>query len=105
MALELRPNCEYCDKDLRPDATEARICAYECTFCGDCVRTALEERLPQLRQRFRAPADQTREGVAPWTVAGQAAGLDEASDALLQLRGNRPIRSRGHGRSARTPLI
>ena len=27
MALELRPNCEYCDKDLPPDASEARICS------------------------------------------------------------------------------
>ena len=25
MALELRPNCEYCDKDLPPAATDARI--------------------------------------------------------------------------------
>ncbi|HEY8299301.1 MAG TPA: DUF1272 domain-containing protein, partial [Methyloceanibacter sp.] len=24
MALELRPNCEYCDKDLPPDAADAR---------------------------------------------------------------------------------
>jgi uncharacterized protein len=31
MALELRPNCEYCDKDLLPGAGEARICSYECT--------------------------------------------------------------------------
>ena len=37
--LSLRPNCEYCDKDLPPDATEARICTYECTFCADCVET------------------------------------------------------------------
>ncbi|HEV7463719.1 MAG TPA: DUF1272 domain-containing protein [Methyloceanibacter sp.] len=35
--LELRPNCEACDKDLPPDATDARICSYECTFCADCV--------------------------------------------------------------------
>ncbi len=27
MALELRPNCEWCDKDLPPDATDARISA------------------------------------------------------------------------------
>ena len=39
MALQLRPNCEYCDKDLPPDATDARICSYECTFCADCVET------------------------------------------------------------------
>ena len=37
MALELRPNCEYCDKDLPPDASEARICSYECTFCAACA--------------------------------------------------------------------
>jgi uncharacterized protein len=41
MALQLRPNCEYCDKDLPPAATEARICSYECTFCADCVETKL----------------------------------------------------------------
>jgi hypothetical protein len=41
MALELRPNCEYCDKDLPPDAAEARICSYECTFCADCVDSVL----------------------------------------------------------------
>ena len=40
MALQLRPNCEYCDKDLPPSATDARICSYECTFCVDCC-TAL----------------------------------------------------------------
>ena len=36
MALELRPNCEWCDKDLPPAATDARICSYECTFCPAC---------------------------------------------------------------------
>jgi hypothetical protein len=35
--LQLRPNCEWCDKDLRADARDARICTYECTFCADCV--------------------------------------------------------------------
>jgi hypothetical protein len=42
MALQLRPNCEYCDKDLPPHATEARICTFECTFCADCVETRLK---------------------------------------------------------------
>lgn len=35
--LELRPNCEACDKDLPPDSDAACICSYECTFCTDCV--------------------------------------------------------------------
>ena len=42
MALELRPNCEWCDKDLPPAATDARICSYECTFCADCVDRYLQ---------------------------------------------------------------
>jgi hypothetical protein len=46
MALELRPNCEYCDKDLPPDASEARICSYECTFCADCVERHLNNVCP-----------------------------------------------------------
>ena len=41
MALQLRPNCEYCDKDLPPNAPDARICSYECTFCAHCVETKI----------------------------------------------------------------
>ncbi|HYD68271.1 DUF1272 domain-containing protein [Azospirillum sp.] len=34
--LELRPNCECCDRDLPPESPEAVICSFECTFCVDC---------------------------------------------------------------------
>ena len=46
MALELRPNCEYCDVDLPPQSPEARICTYECTFCTTCVETRLANVCP-----------------------------------------------------------
>ena len=39
--LELRPNCECCDRDLPPDSPEAMICTYECTWCRDCVEQVL----------------------------------------------------------------
>lgn len=39
--LELRPNCECCDRDLPPAATDARICTYECTFCAACADNVL----------------------------------------------------------------
>ncbi len=39
--LELRPNCECCDRDLPAHAADAMICTYECTFCRDCVETRL----------------------------------------------------------------
>ena len=44
--LELRPNCELCDKDLPPAAAEARICTYECTFCSECVERVLQNVCP-----------------------------------------------------------
>ena len=44
--LELRPNCELCDKDLPPGAADARICTYECTFCADCVERVLQNVCP-----------------------------------------------------------
>ena len=36
--LQLRPNCECCDKDLPPAAGNAVICTFECTFCADCAQ-------------------------------------------------------------------
>lgn len=46
MALELRPNCEFCDCDLPPNSLAARICSYECTFCADCVDQVLHNVCP-----------------------------------------------------------
>lgn len=44
--LELRPNCELCDRDLPPASLDARICSYECTFCRDCVEQVLHDVCP-----------------------------------------------------------
>jgi hypothetical protein len=35
--LELRPACECCGRDLRPETLDARICSFECTFCVICA--------------------------------------------------------------------
>ena len=40
--LELRPTCEHCNRSLPPDALQARICSFECTFCADCVDGLLD---------------------------------------------------------------
>jgi len=50
--LELRPNCECCDRDLPPDSELARICTYECTFCADCVDNRLGGRCPNCGGNF-----------------------------------------------------
>lgn len=39
--LDLRPNCECCDMDLPPDAANAMMCTFECTFCADCAAEKL----------------------------------------------------------------
>ncbi len=44
--LELRPNCECCDRDLPPERDLARICTFECTFCADCAEGVLGGRCP-----------------------------------------------------------
>lgn len=44
--LEIRENCENCDKHLPNDSNEAMICTYECTFCTECVENALENVCP-----------------------------------------------------------
>ena len=36
--LELRPTCENCNKKLVPEALDAWICTFECTFCSSCVK-------------------------------------------------------------------
>jgi hypothetical protein len=50
--LELRPNCECCDKDLPPEAADAMICTFECTFCARCVRDRLGGTCPNCGGNF-----------------------------------------------------
>ena len=51
--LELRPNCELCDRDLPPDSADARICSYECTFCATCVEDVLQNVCPNCGGGFQ----------------------------------------------------
>jgi hypothetical protein len=66
--LQLRPNCEYCDRDLPPESTAARICSYECTFCADCVEAHLHNVCPNCGGGFVPrpirPAREHRPGVS-----------------------------------------
>ena len=66
MALELRPNCEGCDRDLPANATNAMICTYECTYCAVCVETLLSNVCPNCGGGFAPrpirPATEWRPG-------------------------------------------
>jgi hypothetical protein len=65
--LDLRPNCEWCDKDLPADSADARICSYECTFCQNCVDSLLKNVCPNCGGGFVArpirPKNEHRPGV------------------------------------------
>ena len=59
--LQLRPNCECCNRELPGDSADAFICSFECTFCAACSTKALEGNCPncggELLRRPRRPAD------------------------------------------------
>ena len=44
--LEIRPACEHCNPPLPPNATDAMICSFECTFCQNCVDNVLSNVCP-----------------------------------------------------------
>lgn len=79
--LDLRPNCECCDRDLPNGDPAARICSFECTFCERCAEgvfagccpncggdfvprptrpEALLDRAPAARQRVIRPHSRGR---------------------------------------------
>jgi uncharacterized protein len=98
--LELRPNCELCDRDLPPDAADARICSYECTFCAACVDEVLHDVCPNCGGGFQVrpirPAHAWRDGTG---LVNDPAGTrrreasytaDEIAAFVEALRGIRP---------------
>ena len=90
MALELRPNCEYCDRDLPPDSRDARICSYECTFCPDCVAAPLQNVCPNCGGGFAPrpirPAREWRPGLslAKRPASRKRVGLSYERDEIAE---------------------
>ncbi|MBX2848760.1 MAG: DUF1272 domain-containing protein [Acidiferrobacterales bacterium] len=77
--LELRPNCEACDKDLAPDSTEAYICTYECTFCADCVTGLLKNVCPNCGGGF------TPRPIRPTTARRDGLSLENQPASTKQI--------------------
>ena len=79
--LELRPSCEGCGKSLPPDANDAMICSYECTFCEVCALTALRNVCPNCGGNFQHRPIRPAAMLAkhPATSERHAAGIDEAA--------------------------
>ena len=81
--LQLRPNCECCDKNLPPDSPEARICSFECTFCASCAEGRLGGKCPncggELLPRPRRPAGKLADYPASIERIFEPAGCDKAA--------------------------
>ncbi|WP_298511616.1 DUF1272 domain-containing protein [uncultured Kordia sp.] len=52
--LEIRPNCEHCNKELPNASTEAMICSFECTYCQKCALEIFENVCPSCAGNFVA---------------------------------------------------
>ncbi|MCD6078482.1 MAG: hypothetical protein K0R89_2420 [Ramlibacter sp.] len=76
--LQLRPNCECCNRDLPPSSDDARICSFECTFCRDCATSVLQGKCPncggELVARPRRPAEKLAKFPASTERVLKAAG-------------------------------
>ncbi len=73
--LQLRPNCECCDRDLPPDSLDAYICSFECTFCTDCRGRLPGEHCPN------CGGELVRRPIRP---AGKLAGNPPATERRLR---------------------
>jgi len=50
--LEIRPNCEHCNKELPNTSKEAMICSFECTYCRECALKIFENVCPSCSGNF-----------------------------------------------------
>ncbi len=92
--LELRPTCEHCNKPLPPQADDARICSFECTFCASCVDTVLGNVCPNCGGGFMPrPVRPTRD----WKGGNYLGQYPASADAK-----HRPVDAAAHAAFAAT---
>ncbi|QND50285.1 DUF1272 domain-containing protein [Rhizobium lusitanum] len=82
--LELRPNCECCDRDLLPESREAKICTFECTFCVDCAGNVLGGVCPN------CSGDLVQRPIRP---AAMLAKYPASTKRILKAEGCAPVRA------------
>ena len=69
--LEIRTNCENCNKPLPNESTEAKICTYECTFCADCVDEVLHNVCPNCGGGFEKRPTRPKDGLMKFPVSAK----------------------------------
>ena len=92
--LDLRPCCECCGADLAPDAADAFICSFECTFCRSCRDGPLNGRCPNCGGELQPrPARPTAALLAyPAYLAALAFALPPINDVSTDPKAPPPAR-------------
>ncbi len=92
--LEIRPTCENCNKPLPPNATNAMVCSYECTFCTDCVDNVLQNVCPNCGGGFEKrpvrPKEKLIKDPATTKVTYKPINMETYSPLLAKNRGIAP---------------
>jgi hypothetical protein len=82
--LELRPNCECCNRDLPPESREAMMCSFECTYCTGCATDPLQGICPN------CGGELVRRPVRP---AGKLAANPPSTQRVLKAEGCAPSKA------------
>jgi hypothetical protein len=77
--LEMRPNCECCDRDLPATSGEARVCSFECTFCADCAERRLGGECPNCGGDFAVRPTRTAALLAKYPASTTRVKKDHAA--------------------------
>ena len=106
MALELRPNCECCDRDLPPSFAGAHL-FIRVHLLRRLRRDDAAERLPELRGRICPAADSAGDGMAARAFRRKAPAIIEACVSFLRPRRDKgPFEShQGHRAGAALALL
>ncbi|MBV8847009.1 MAG: DUF1272 domain-containing protein [Bryobacterales bacterium] len=81
--LQLRPNCECCNRDLPPESVEARICSFECTFCARCAETVLDGKCPNCGGELVARPRRPRNKLAKYPASAERVFKPEGCAATI----------------------
>ena len=92
--LELRPNCEHCNKPLPNTSDEAMICTYECTFCVDCVTHVLHNVCPNCGGGFEKRPTRPKAEVAKRPASTKKVVKPVTHNSYLETNKNIPPRER-----------
>lgn len=82
--LELRPNCECCGKDLPPNAEEAVICSFECTFCTVCSEQLLSNTCPHCGGNLSKRPIRPKEALKKYPASAKRIMKDDCRRAKRQ---------------------